>query len=60
MKLITNFKSHIEIYNIKKWEDSMIFGETQKVIANAFCLQNAEDSFDNLYNYVVSIDKEHD
>ena len=60
MKLITKFKETIGIYNINKWEDPMIFGETQKVIANAFNLQNAEDSFDNLYNYVVSIDEEHD
>lgn len=60
MKLITKFKETIGIYNINKWEDPTIFGETQKVIANAFSLQNAEDSFDNLYNYVVSIDEERD
>lgn len=58
MKLITKFKDSIEIYNIKKWEDSMVFGKIQRAIADAFDLSNAEDAFDNLYNYVVSIDRE--
>jgi len=58
MKLITKFKDSIEIYNIKKCEDSMIFREVQKAIAEAFELPDAEDAFDNLYSYVVSIDRE--
>jgi len=58
MKLITKFKDSIEIYNIKKWEDSTVFEGIQKVIAKAFNLSCAEDAFDNLYSYVVSIDRE--
>lgn len=58
MKLITNFKDSIEIYNIKKCEDPMIFRKVQEAIAIAFELTDAEDAFDNLYSYVVSIDRE--
>ena len=58
MKLIKTFKDSIEIYNIRKCEDPTIFGEIQKAIANAFELPDAEDIYDNLYNYVASIDKE--
>lgn len=58
MKLIKTFKDSIEIYNIKKSEDPVIFEEIQKAIANAFGLPSAEDAFDNLYSYVVSIDRE--
>lgn len=58
MKLITKFKETIWTYNLKKWEDPVIFGEIQKAIALAFDLPNVEDTFDNLYNYVVSIDME--
>ena len=60
MKLIKTFKDSIEIYNIKKSEDPVIFEEIQRAIANAFGLPNVEDIFDNLYSYVVSIDKEND
>lgn len=58
MKLIKTFKDSIEIYNIKKSEDPVIFEEIQRAIANAFGLPSAEDAFDNLYSYVVSIDRE--
>jgi len=58
MKLITKFKDVIHIFNMKKKDDPILFGKIQKAIANAFNLPCAEDVFDNLYNYVISIDSE--
>lgn len=58
MKLITKFKDVLHIFNLKKKDDLPIFGKVQKAIANAFNLSCAEDVFDNLYNYVISIDSE--
>jgi hypothetical protein len=45
---------------MKKKDDPAVFGKIQKAIANAFDLPCAEDVFDNLYNYVISIDSEND
>lgn len=58
MKLITRFKDILEIFNMKKKDNPALFCEIQKVIANAFNLHCAEDCFDDIYNYVVSIDNE--
>ena len=58
MKLITKFKDVLHIFNMKKKDDPILFGKIQKAIANAFNLPCAEDVFDNLYNYVISIDSE--
>jgi len=58
MKLITKFKDILHIFNMKKKDDPILFGKIQKAIANAFNLPCAEDIFDNLYNYVISIDSE--
>ena len=60
MNPITKFKDTIWTYNIRKWEDPIVFGRVQQAIADAFGLENAEDTFDNLYNYVISIDEEND
>ena len=60
MKTITDFNVSIEICNITKFEDPVVFEEAQIAIAKAFEIQDAEDTFDNNYNYVVSIDKEND
>ena len=58
MKLITKFKDVLHIFNMKKKDDPILFGKIQKAISNAFNLPCAEDIFDNLYNYVISIDSE--
>lgn len=58
MKLITKFKNILNIFNLKKKDDPIIFGEIQKAIAIAFNLNCAEDCFDDIYNYIVSIDDE--
>ena len=58
MKLITKFKDILHIFNMKKKDNPSLFCEVQKAIANAFNLHCAEDCFDNIYNYVVSIDNE--
>jgi hypothetical protein len=58
MKLITIFKDILEIFNMKKKDNPALFCEIQKVIANAFNLPRAEDCFDDIYSYVVSIDNE--
>ncbi len=58
MKLITSFKSILNIFNLKKKDDPTLFKEIQKVIANAFNLTCAEDCFDDTYSYVISIDHE--
>ena len=58
MKLITSFKSILNIFNLKKKDDPTLFKEIQKVIANAFNLTCAEDCFDDIYSYVISIDHE--
>ena len=53
---ITKFKNILHIDNMKKMDDPALFEKIQKAIAGAFGLQDAEDVFDNIYNYVVSID----
>ena len=58
MELITKFKDVLLIFNMKKMDNLSLFGEIQKVIANAFNLPCAEDVFDNQYSYIVSIDKD--
>ena len=58
MKLITKFKDILDIFNMKKKDNPSLFCEVQKAIANAFNLHCAEDYFDDVYNYVVSIDNE--
>ena len=58
MKLITRFKDILDIFNMKKKDNPTLFCEIQKVIANAFNLPCAEDCFDDIYSYVVSIDNE--
>ena len=58
MKLITKFKDILHIFNTKKKEDPTLFGDIQKVVANAFGLLDVEDVFDNIYSYIVSIDNE--
>ena len=58
MKLITRFKDILDIFNMKKKDNPTLFCEIQKVIANAFNLHCAEDCFDDIYSYVVSIDHE--
>ena len=58
MRFITKFKDVLHIFNLKKKDDLPIFGKVQKAIANAFGLLDVEDIFDNLYNYVISIDSE--
>lgn len=60
MKLITKFKDVLHIFNMKKMDNPSLFGEIQKVIANAFNLPCAEDVFDNQYSYIVSIDIDED
>ena len=60
MELITKFKDVLHIFNMKKVDNPSLFGEIQKVIANAFNLPCAEDVFDNQYSYIVSIDKDED
>lgn len=58
MRFITKFKDVLHIFNLKKRDNLPIFGKVQKAIANAFGLVDVEDIFDNLYNYVISIDSE--
>ena len=60
MELITKFKDVLLIFNMKKMDNLSLFGEIQKVIANAFNLPCAEDVFDNQYSYIVSIDIDED
>ena len=58
MKLIAKFKDILYIFNKNKKDDPALFEKIQKGIASAFGLQDAEDVFDNIYDYVVSIDNE--
>lgn len=58
MRLITRFKDILDIFNMKKKDNPTLFCEIQKVIANAFNLTCAEDCFDDIYSYVVSVDHE--
>ena len=60
MKFITKFKDALHIFNLKKMDDLPVFGKVQKAIVKAFNLVCAEDVYDNLYNYVISIDREND
>lgn len=57
MKLISKFRRKLSVLHTGK-KDKEIFEEIQKKIASAFHIREAEDEYDNYYNYIISVDSE--